>query len=197
MLIQTKPEIRVKNCCVFTSFCCCCCCFVLKFLSIWPAMLLGFGSSLKRFLGKIQFKSLIGQLFAVLAYWAIYSIISEYFICVSGAGIACWLERRILQRKVASSNPGRSGGRIFFSSVNFVCWLLFGVRPGHSSKSAVGRLHLNTHTPLIHRSRSGLTMPLSGQSVGIYQETSSHATRQGTLGHNRLNSLSHSGLILA
>ena len=32
--------------------------------------------------------------------------------------------------------------------------------PGHSAKSAGGRLHLNTHTLLTHRSRSGLTMPL-------------------------------------
>ena len=40
-------------------------------------------------------------------------------------------------------------------------------------------------------------MPLSRQSVGIYQETSSHATRQGTLGHSRLSLLSHCGLILA
>ena len=59
---------------------------------------------------------------------------------------------------------------------------LFGVRstpmllqwhvkePGHSAKSAGGRLHLNTHTPLTRRSRSGLTMPLSRQSVGISQE---------------------------
>ena len=39
---------------------------------------------------------------------------------------------------------------------------------GHSAQSAGGRLHLNTHTPLTHRSRSGLTMPLSRQSVGIY-----------------------------
>ena len=69
--------------------------------------------------------------------------------------------------------------------------------PGHSAKSAGDRLHLNTHTPLTHRSRSGLTMPLSRQSVGIYQETSSHATRPGTLGHSRLSSLSHHGLILA
>ena len=68
---------------------------------------------------------------------------------------------------------------------------------GHSAKSAGDRLHLNTHTPLTHRSRSGLTMPLSRQSVGIYQETSSHATRLGTLGHSRLSSLSHHGLILA
>ena len=40
-------------------------------------------------------------------------------------------------------------------------------------------------------------MPLFRQSVGIYQETSSHATRLGTLGHSRLSSLSHCGLILA
>ena len=40
-------------------------------------------------------------------------------------------------------------------------------------------------------------MPLSRQSVGIYQETSSHTTRQGTLGYSRLKSLSHCGLILA
>ena len=31
-------------------------------------------------------------------------------------------------------------------------------------------------------------MPLTRQSVGIYQETSSHATCQETLGHSRLNS---------
>ena len=30
-------------------------------------------------------------------------------------------ERRTRDRKVSSSNPGRSGGRIFFSRVNFVC----------------------------------------------------------------------------
>ena len=111
------------------------------------------------------------------------------------AGIACWLERRTRNRKVASSNPGRSGGRIFFSGVTFVCWLLFAVRstpvllqwhatdPGHTAKSAGGRLHLNTHTPLTQRSRSGLNMPL--------------ATRQETLGYSRFSSLSHCGLILA
>ena len=61
-----------------------------------------------------------------------------------------------------------------------MCWLLFVVRstsvlpqwhvkdPGHSAESAGGRLHLNTHTPLIQRSRSGLTMPLSRHSVGTY-----------------------------
>ena len=125
------------------------------------------------------------------------------------AGIACWLERQTHDQKVASLNPGRSSGRIFFSRVNFVCWLLIGVRctlvlpqwhikdPGHSAKSAGGRLHLNTHTPFTHWSRSGLTMPLSRQSVEIYQETSSHATRQGILGHSHLSPLSHCRLILA
>ena len=70
-------------------------------------------------------------------------------------------------KKVASSNPGRSGGWIVFSRVNFVCWLLFDVRstpvlpqwhvkdPGHSAGSAGGRLNLNMHTPLAQRSRSG------------------------------------------
>ena len=40
-------------------------------------------------------------------------------------------------------------------------------------------------------------MPLSRHRVGTYQETSSHATRQGTLGHSRLSSLSRCGLVLA
>ena len=86
---------------------------------------------------------------------------------------------------------------------------LFGVRstpvlpqwhvkdPGHSTKSAGGRLHLNTHTPLTQRSQNALTMQLSRHSVETYQETSSHTTRQGTLRHSRISSLSHCGLILA
>ena len=124
-------------------------------------------------------------------------------------GIACWLERRTHDRNVVSSNPGRSGGRISFSRVNLVYWLSFGVHStpvllqwhikdtGHSAKSTGGRLHLSTHTPLTRQSRSGLTMLLFRQSVGIYQETSSHTTCQGKLGHSCLSSLSHCGLILA
>ena len=54
--------------------------------------------------------------------------------------------------------------------------------PGHSAKSAGGRLHLNMHTPLTQRSRNGLSTPLSRHSVGTYKETSSHAIRQGTFG---------------
>ena len=53
-------------------------------------------------------------------------------------GIAQWLERRTRDWKVAGSNPCRSGGRIFFSMVNFLCWLLFRY-PFHSRVTAVAR----------------------------------------------------------
>ena len=42
-----------------------------------------------------------------------------------GAGIAQWLERWTRDWKVAGSNPCWNGGRIFFSRVDFLCWLLF------------------------------------------------------------------------
>ena len=41
------------------------------------------------------------------------------------AGIAQWLERQTCDWKVAGSNPCWSGGRILFSRVDFLCWLLF------------------------------------------------------------------------
>ena len=37
------------------------------------------------------------------------------------AGIACWLERRTRDRKIASSNPGSIGWGILFSLVRCVC----------------------------------------------------------------------------
>ena len=42
-----------------------------------------------------------------------------------GAGIAQWLERQTRDSKVVGSDPCCSGRRIFFSRVNFLCWLLF------------------------------------------------------------------------
>ena len=44
-----------------------------------------------------------------------------------GSGIAQWLERQTHDWKVAgsTSKPCSSSGRIFFSRVNFLCWLLF------------------------------------------------------------------------
>ena len=55
-----------------------------------------------------------------------------------GAGIAQWLELRTRDWKVAGSNPCRSGGRIFFSGVNFLYWLLFRY-PFHPRVTAVAR----------------------------------------------------------
>ena len=79
----------------------------------------------------------------------------------SGAGIAQWLEHRTRDWKVAGSNPCWNGGRIFFSRVDFLCWLLFRY-PFHPRvttvarkksrsfcQSAGGRLQLNTHTPYV------------------------------------------------
>ena len=54
------------------------------------------------------------------------------------AGIAQWLERRTRDWKVAGSNPCRSGGRIFFSGVDFLCWLSFRY-PFHPRVTAVAR----------------------------------------------------------
>ena len=53
--------------------------------------------------------------------------------------------------------------------------------PGHSDKSAGGRLHINTRTHLTQRSRSGHTMPLSRQSVGIYQENELTRSSSGNI----------------
>ena len=47
------------------------------------------------------------------------------YIPTRGVGIAQWLERWTPDQKVAGLNPCCSGGRIFFSRVNFLCWLLF------------------------------------------------------------------------
>ena len=54
------------------------------------------------------------------------------------AGIAQWLERRTRDWKVAGSNPCWNGGRIFFSRVDFLCWLLFRY-PFHPRVTAVAR----------------------------------------------------------
>ena len=55
-----------------------------------------------------------------------------------GAGIAQWLEHRTRDWKVAGSNPCWNGGRIFFSRVDFQCWLLFRY-PFHPRVTAVAR----------------------------------------------------------
>ena len=76
------------------------------------------------------------------------TLVSDYFLhqnwnfaapkIASRAGTAQWLERRTRDWKVAGSNPCWSGGRIFFSRVNFLCWLLFRY-PFHPRVTAVAR----------------------------------------------------------
>ena len=63
------------------------------------------------------------------------SVVSYRYL---GAGIAQWLERQTRDRKVEGSNPCWSGGRIFFSRVNFLCLLLFRYR-FHPRVTAVAR----------------------------------------------------------
>ena len=55
-----------------------------------------------------------------------------------GTGIAQWLEHRTRDQKVMGSNPCRSRVKIFFSRVNFLCWLLFRY-PFHPRVTAVTR----------------------------------------------------------
>ena len=55
-----------------------------------------------------------------------------------GAGIAQWLEHRTRDWKIAGSNPCWNGGRIFFSMVDFLCWLLFRY-PFHPRVTTVAR----------------------------------------------------------
>ena len=55
-----------------------------------------------------------------------------------GAGIAQWLEHRTCDWKVAGSNPCWNSGRILFSRVDFLCWLLFRY-PFHPRVTTVAR----------------------------------------------------------
>ena len=57
---------------------------------------------------------------------------------VGKRGTAQLLESLTCDRKVPGSSPGRSGGRIAFSRVNFLCWLLFRY-PSHPRVNAVAR----------------------------------------------------------
>ena len=109
----------------------------------------------------ISIRMKIATLFACLqADWVVsnvqlLSLVFKNYVSMNRDGLL--VECQTHDWKFASSNPGRSGGRIFFSRVNFLCWLLFGVRstpvlpwlhvkdPGHSAKSAVSRLDINTH----------------------------------------------------
>ncbi len=59
-------------------------------------------------------------------------------ICYPGSGDSSVVRASDFNRKVAGSNPCWSGGRIFFSRVNFLCWLLFRY-PFHPRVTTVAR----------------------------------------------------------
>ena len=63
-----------------------------------------------------------------------------------GAGIAQWLEHRTRDWKVAGSNPCWNGGKIFFSRVDFLCWLLFRY-PFHPRVTTVARKKSRSFCP--------------------------------------------------
>ena len=74
-------------------------------------------------------------IFLLSQYWNIHSCLACGETCL----LCCqWLEHRTRDRKVVGLNPCWSGGRIFFSRVNFLCWLLFGY-PFHPHVTAVAR----------------------------------------------------------
>ena len=74
----------------------------------------------------VRFRTCIGWHIYPFVCWFCYAFICAFFAnLLFGAGVAQWLERRTRDWKVAGSNPCRSGGRIFFSRVDFLCWLLF------------------------------------------------------------------------
>jgi len=54
-----------------------------------------------------------------------YKTVSYTLQVQTGAGIAQWLECWTHDWKVTGSNPYRNSEIIFFSSVDFLCWLLF------------------------------------------------------------------------
>ena len=140
-------------------------------------------------------------------WWAIYTE------CISTALLksqdSLLVERRNRDRKVVSSNPGRSGGRIFFSRVSCVCWLLFGVH----SNPLVTAVACKRPKPfcqkcrwqVIHKQAYTLDpMKLEWADYATVQAwcgnlfgRTSNAISKRTLDHCPLSSLSHCGLILA
>ena len=53
-----------------------------------------------------------------------YAIFRGFVSFVSGVRIAQWLKNQTCDWKVMGSNPDRCVGRIFFSRVNFLCWII-------------------------------------------------------------------------
>ena len=135
------------------------------------------------------------------------SVTSQESISQSLIWDSVLIERQTHDQMVASSNPSRSSRNMFFCRVNFVCWPLFSghltpVLPQWLVKDPslfcqklrwqITPKHANTLDPM---KLEWVDYASVQHSLGTYLETSSHAAHQGTLGHSRLSSLSHFGLI--
>ena len=61
------------------------------------------------------------------AYWKNGCVYAKHWCVCMGVRILQLVELQTCDWKVLSSNPIRINRRIFFSRVNFLCWLVFGV----------------------------------------------------------------------
>ena len=80
---------------------------------------------------------------------------------VVGSRDSSVVQHRTLDRNVVGSSLRRCGGKILFSGVTFLCWLLFRYlfqarvivvalkNPDHFAKSTIGRLRLITDEPCV------------------------------------------------
>ena len=117
------------------------------------------------------------------------------------------VEQQTCNWKIMSSNPGKSGQRIFCSRVKFLCWLLFSVCSTPCYQSGMWKIWvilqrvqvtgsiLTSIQPRPSEVRvGGLCCP--GVEWEPIREMSPHTTQQATHRHSHLNSLSHCGPIL-
>ena len=97
------------------------------------------------------------------------------------AKTAEWLERRTHDQKVSDLSPGRSGWKKTFSPVlTFCADSYFSTRstpvllqqnvkdPGHSARSAGGRLQLSTHAPT-HVASNKMTLQIGAWLYGVHK----------------------------
>ena len=125
--------LSAKNECVYTYMCVCTQCVEGVCMCVHRCTCLHISISLPLSLSESPFcclKSLDQKLSSCVFF--------VWYSCLQGAWMAQWLECQleIHDRKVPGSCPGWSGGRIFFSRVNFLCWLLFW-HPSHCCVNTV------------------------------------------------------------
>ena len=108
-------------------------------------------------------------------WWALASIITSKCTYNIGAGIPYWYSAKLVIESLQAWAEQQenfllqsllSGLTLIQCPFHPMLLMLHLKDPGHSVKSACGRLHINRLTPLTQRSWSGLTMLQSRLSVG-------------------------------